>query len=608
MSKFSAVARGLRAVARPLWHELPLFVVALVTWGPNTWWSLFLTSIHLHFTSKTAYILHYAGINFLWAYLLTLLCYCVARRQRGAWIKHVVAAVSWGSLLVYLFLRFNFHSNVTPQILLAIAETNGSESAEFFHTYLTAKNIGLVLFVLAAAMGVLAVDRRWQNRWQNRLRPRKQWITVVASTLCTTLLAGGIYCSHILVLTMRCSDIKQLEVAPVMSDGDFGRDNLSCYIYSVCAIRLTAHEVEQAIAHSRNELETGRDTMGEDTPTTVVVVIGESYNKHHAALYGYPLPTTPCLNAERDAGRLTVFTDVVAPWNTTSSTLKEMLSCAPTGKRWYEGALLMTVFKRAGYRVYWWDNQLDYYPESAFSFSLNSLIFNKKIVEQCFDKTSTRCFVLDHELVDDLLHTLGDTLHRGHNLVFIHLMGQHVMARQRYPHTPQWERFTASDIRPEDASLTGEQREMIAHYDNATRYNDSVVMKICNLVAGDDAVVIYAPDHGEEIYDWRDFMGRDHDTAKSPQVLRYQNEVPLMVWCSPTYSQRRPELMQSLAEAQNRPMMNTQLSALLWELADVVTPYRREEASPLSPRYVPAQRIIYGHLDYDSIMQAAVKR
>ena len=34
----------------------------------------------------------------------------------------------------------------------------------------------------------------------------------------------------------------------------------------------------------------------------IVLILGESYNKHHAALYGYPLPTTPRLSQEEAAG------------------------------------------------------------------------------------------------------------------------------------------------------------------------------------------------------------------------------------------------------------------------------------------------------------------
>ena len=39
-----------------------------------------------------------------------------------------------------------------------------------------------------------------------------------------------------------------------------------------------------------------------EQPINIVVVIGESYIKHHSWLYGYPLETTPHLSAEKDSG------------------------------------------------------------------------------------------------------------------------------------------------------------------------------------------------------------------------------------------------------------------------------------------------------------------
>lgn len=69
------------------------------------------------------------------------------------------------------------------------------------------------------------------------------------------------------------------------------------------------------------------------SPETVLI-LGESYNKHHAALYGYPLPTTPRLSQEEAAGRLYPFTDVVSPANfTVKPCICSSPSPARTGKR-----------------------------------------------------------------------------------------------------------------------------------------------------------------------------------------------------------------------------------------------------------------------------------
>lgn len=58
----------------------------------------------------------------------------------------------------------------------------------------------------------------------------------------------------------------------------------------------------------------------------IVLIIGESYNKHHSTLYGYHLPTTPLQQQRRDEGRLFVFQDAVSPWNITSNVLLDLFS------------------------------------------------------------------------------------------------------------------------------------------------------------------------------------------------------------------------------------------------------------------------------------------
>ena len=52
----------------------------------------------------------------------------------------------------------------------------------------------------------------------------------------------------------------------------------------------------------------------------------------------------------------------------------------------------------------------------------------------------------------------------------------------------------------------------MAHYDNATRWNDEVVDRILSNFANEDAVVVYFSDHGEEVYDGSiSLYGRIHD-------------------------------------------------------------------------------------------------
>ena len=67
----------------------------------------------------------------------------------------------------------------------------------------------------------------------------------------------------------------------------------------------------------------------------------------------------------------------------------------------------------------------------------------------------------------------------------------------------------------------------MAHYDNATRWNDEVINRILRNFANEDAVVVYFSDHGEEVYDGSlPLYGRIHDEQPSAEVIRHEYEIP----------------------------------------------------------------------------------
>lgn len=87
----------------------------------------------------------------------------------------------------------------------------------------------------------------------------------------------------------------------------------------------------------------------------IVLVVGESANRHHSQLYGYPLSTTlHQLALKNGKDSLAVFTGVVSPWNLTSRELKQLSSLQSVGEKsdWSNYALFPAVFKKAGYVHY----------------------------------------------------------------------------------------------------------------------------------------------------------------------------------------------------------------------------------------------------------------
>ena len=161
-----------------------------------------------------------------------------------------------------------------------------------------------------------------------------------------------------------------------------------------------------------------------------------------------------------------------------------------------------------------------------------------------------------------------------------HLLAQHQSFKDRFPHTPAFERFKPADVPNRQPWMTPEKRQAVADYDNA--------------------VLVYLSDHGEEVYDAHDNMGRRCDAA-DPASLRLQHEVPFVLWMSDTYRQRHPEVVARARAAQHRPYMTDNVGHLLLGLAGIRTPYYIKERDLLSPAFRPQRRLLHGTDDYDQL-------
>ena len=82
-----------------------------------------------------------------------------------------------------------------------------------------------------------------------------------------------------------------------------------------------------------------------------------------------------------------------------------------------------------------------------------------------------------------------------YTLDIFHFLGLHADFKKRYP--ADFGIFDAKDY--DRADLTEQQREILAHYDNAIVYNDLVIDSILRLYEDKDAIAIFVADHGERI-------------------------------------------------------------------------------------------------------------
>lgn len=591
---FKKIGKVAAAIARPVVKEPVFFFVTIALLAqPNIEWLCYNDPLWY----QIKFFIKALLMNFGVSYLATLIVYLTGKR----WVKLLLYAFNIGLMSIMVFLKLNFDMTISPQTILVTMETNPSESSEFVTAYaLGVKSLMSYAIVIGVTALVVLLElfgrpiARFFRRGLNRT-----FFNITASLF---VVAGVVLVALSYTTLFMCHDQQDVdewdECNPYLS-----LDLFSTTVYSVNSLRTSHNEIESAINQAvLLSQATTKPTVTEPDSLNVIYVLGESYIRDHASLYGYPLKTTPYMDAERQRGNLFAFTDAVAPANATSIVMRNTFSCNSIGdgERWYNFPCFTTIFKQAGYNVYMWDNQRDFFQHKIFTITVNSFLYSDEMAKHSYTQTNAKCYGADERIVQDFADTVKTV--GKHNLIFFHLMGQHVDPNQRYPKS--WERFTGDSITwRTEKWMTKEKRQNIAEYDNATLYNDYVLRLIFDLYRDKNTVVVYFGDHGDEMYDYRDGKGRvGTGEHPRPAMLKCENLIPFVIWCSDTFKQRHPDVVKRISEAVDRPFMTDNVCQLLFDLGGVNTSYYKPERNIISPNYTTRPRIVYGKFDYDAIV------
>lgn len=534
---------------------------------------------------------------FLHAYMLA----AVVTFSKSKVVKALAYIVIYVLFTTEITLEWVFGMNISPNVIMLFVETNARESKEFLESMLDKPQLWQVPLCVAGMIILNIIVEK------NRLRVN-QWCkgpktTKVLRGIAIILLVGGVIFSYNYVKLFLCDEMNEVdEWRSHMRNPD---DLVTKVVVSFYDMSIAEKEMSRVITLAE-QVEALPQNASNDS-LNVIVVIGESYIREHAALYGYPLQTTPFLSHEQKEGRLFVFTDMVSPYNQTTRVIRNLLSCNSLGHHedWSSAPPFTAIYKKNGYHVTMYDNQKNFDMGFVFAYSLNTYLYHPQIMKACYHETNDSTFEFDGQMVDDYQKRQTPSAKR---LVLFHLLGQHVGFEYRYPKNFAYFNEDSLSFRKEPW-LTKDMREDIVHYDNATRYNDHVLQQIIGLYDQQNTIVAYLSDHGEEVYDYRENSGRDDwGMGSDPrQVLRWQYMVPFVVWCSDKYAATHPDIIKQLQNATSRPAMLDNVCQLLFHLSDLKTPYYNKTRDVLSSDYVCPKRILNESIDCDSLLQSSSK-
>lgn len=538
------------------------------------------------------------------AYLITAIIHNIKLLSNplGIMAFALVETIMLGMVICQMFLHDHFGMEISAFSLQLLNETNSGEASEFLSVYVfqtaSIKYICITVFLLISQISIHLYGDKLKSIFSEEERYRKAWSF--------SKYALSIYLMVCLSFFMWCTPIF----------GSAWSDNIAksirrgrCGIHEAFAFKIynSVLQFNEEKDELRKCIQSQKDVFAHvegDTIDNIVLIIGESYNRHHASIYGYNKTTNPFLSKTEN---LHVFDDVITSINGTAPSFKNFLSTSSVddNSAWCDQPLFLTIFKNSGYNVVFNSNQ--FAPElnvDCWNASCG-FFYHPDIRTHLFSYTNTKKYEYDEELIKSYIKQREKAEKSTMNLIIHHLIGQHVDPLHRYPHSHS--HFSSKDY-PERNELSEEEKEYVAAYDNATRYNDSVASMIIDLYKDKDAVIIYFADHGDEANDYRIHQGRSIGMEKlGAPCLHCQLDIPFIIYTSNTFSQKHPQITRRISEAIHRPFMTDDLPHLLFDIASIRTKWYVPSRSLINKAYNSNRKRIIkgfslkGSLDYDDV-------
>ena len=488
-----------------------------------------------------------------------LLLFCKSRTQKLVFSGLFV--ISYLPNTIYTSYLLFAHVLLQKNSVISLFETNPEESKEFLVHYFNPWIIvGCLVYILLCFLII------WKMRVGKPLRIKDHKMTFFSALL-----------SLILVVSL----------APLSRSVYF----VNFYKMFV-DYKIRLGKEESAILERQSQSYEVKEMFEDSVPKTIVVVIGESLTRRHMSLYGYPRTTNPKLGALGDS--LLVYEDVISPQVHTIPVLRSILTLADRDNLDYitEKPSMFELFNRAGYETHFISTQ----PFGGnFKTSYDVLL-----------DLSKNIYSLSSEKQPDeiILPTFRNILANGNKknkLILIHLIGNHMAYEFRY--TPPYNIFNnekdhlvkETDFRDKKAIRT------IDKYDNSVLYNDFVISQLIHILqdqSNQKTALVYFSDHGEEVYETRDFAGHAYEKV-SPSMC----EVPFLVWMSPNFKKEREDLILDTTRSYST-------SDFLYSLSDLAgfnyLDYN-DKRSIFSIEFEPRERYV-GELTYDEVKARSNKK
>lgn len=547
--------------------------------------------------------------------------------KKPSWF-HCLLLPAFLALPVEIYLRLFYGQGISTHHLGIILETSPRESAEF---------LGSKIWLLMSAL--IAVISWWWLSWKATRSTRSfdwsdgsRWVTlailiIALSTwayghnygvLTTVTFAGSINptgssasnsestdvdeetsdVSKAFDISYHASSILNFPKLPSWAKIPFELESFgSTWPFGLVVRGIDFWTERQYLADLSNKSKLfsfgARQSIANDKPQLIIMVIGESSRYDRWSLNGYARETNPLLKKESN---LISLPDVITAVSATRLSVPVLVSRKPAMqslKAGFSEKSFLTAFKEAGFKTYWLSNQM-----SFGQFDTPVSVFAKEAdVTQFLNLGGfTNNSNLDQILLDPLKNAMNDPSPK--KLIVLHTLGNHWNYSHRYP--VEFDKWKPSLFGVENPVYTDLKikPQLNNSYDNSILYTDWFLSQLINTLKSSDQIsaMMYVSDHGQTLYDGScNLAFHGHNT-------QYEFHVPALVWHSDLYKAAYPDKVTQLLRHKKARLATENIFHSLLDMADIRYATERLEWSFFSPQFRPHKRYVdsYGWSNYDN--------